>query len=209
MGVVFTILLLTGCLQKNELPTKQPTPIQTPVIQKIESLKTLDTPTEYVNKAFGYKFKIPVGTTVNTNEMVTYEVTSPEKAIELGLNLGDKKIASLIAMSNLETFPELKNRANLSAKDYVQEWWNDNKNDHNPNVSIELSPVFSSKINGNEWFGFMVKNLLVFANNTGGTILEVPTTIMITKKGDTFYRWQFNTDAKDYLETVLNTFEIQ
>jgi len=162
---------------------------------------------EYTNMSFGYKFTIPDGVIVDTQGAVMYPVEH-EEAIELGVEFGDKKTAFLSAMREPETFPEIKGRESLSAEEYVQAWWDDNKNDTGPYVIPVLSPIFSKNINNNEWFGFTASEALDSANGAGGGLLDAPKTVMVTKKGDTFYRWQFDADVANDLESILSTFEI-
>jgi hypothetical protein len=210
-GLVMMIALsLTGCSsQMDEKETAESNEAVSEPQQEVEAEPTLsESEDEYVNAAFDYKFVIPAGVNVVTQGVVMYPVEH-EKAIELMIDFGDGETAYFSAMREPETFPELKGREELSAQGYIEAWWNDNKTETNPYAEPVLSPIFSKNINGLDWYGFTVDELLTSANNTGGGLLEEPVMVMVTKKGTTFYRWYFKANVADAVEDLLLGFEVQ
>ena len=161
----------------------------------------------YTNTAFGYTFDLPEGAKVLTKEAVLYPIEHNE-AIVIYVKFDDGD-ASLSSMREPDTFPEIRGLENLTAEDYVNKWWLDNKNDTNPNTTITISDVFKKKNNNIEWFGFTVDGALVTHSKTAKVsegFLHSPQTIFITKKDDTFYRWKFDSEYEEQLIEVLNTF---
>ena len=171
------------------------------VILKSDVLVTQKNPLKYSNKSFGYNFVIPDGAKIETEDIVNYTIAQ-NAAIELMIIFKDTKNASLSAMSNSGTFPDIRGREKLTAEEFVNKWWIENTR-NNP------TPIFLKKYHNIEWFGFTVDHELEFSNNSGGKLVDNPKTVMITKHNNTFYRWEFDKSIEKNMEEILNTFEFK
>ena len=161
----------------------------------------------YENTAFGYKINLADGYDVSTEGVAMMPVVHNE-SIWLAVIFDDGNVVNLVSMNNEGTFPQLRGgRIDLTAEEYVNAWWNDNKNDDNPNVKPILGPIFQKTFNGITWYGFTADVALNSANGTGGGLLEKPMTVLIAKNKGIFYGWQFDTDLEEQVYNVLENFE--
>ncbi|MEK7672882.1 MAG: S-layer homology domain-containing protein [Patescibacteria group bacterium] len=167
---------------------------------KVESLEV------YYNTKFNYQLSVPAGATLNTDLIMG--TVAREEAAYIAVDFGNEERANMQAMNDSESFPDIKGYENVGAQKYVEDWWTLNKNDTNPNVTPELSPVFEKTIGGITWYGFTVDKAIVFANNGGGEIVNEPRIVMVTKQGNTFYQWSYNVDIKTKVEAMLGTFKL-
>ncbi len=161
----------------------------------------------YENTVFGYKINLPEEYDISTEGVAMMPVVHNE-SIWIRVEFNDGGEANLNSMDNIDTFPELKDgRINLSAEEYVKAWWEDNFNDDNPNIQPVLGQLFQKTFNGITWYGFTVENSVVYANSTGGGLLKKPLTVLLTKNNGVFYRWEFDADLVEKVDTVLENFK--
>ncbi|MBP7670719.1 hypothetical protein KA119_00305 [Candidatus Gracilibacteria bacterium] len=161
----------------------------------------------YENTTFGYKINLADGYDVSTEGVAAMPVVHNE-SIWLAVIFDDGGIANLNSMDNEGTFPELRDgRINLTAEEYVDAWWNDNKNDDNPYVKPVLGSIFQKTFNGITWYGFTVDVAYVSEGGVGGGVVQKPMTVLVAKNNEIFYRWQFDADLEEQVDNMLGNFE--
>lgn len=161
----------------------------------------------YENTAFAYRIGLADGYDVSTEEVAMMPVVHDE-SIWIRVEFDDGGSANLDSMENSGTFPELRDgRIDLSAEEYVEAWWEDNKNSDNPNTQPVLGQVFQKTFNDVTWHGFVVEDSIVLANSVGGSTLQKPQMVLVAKNDGVFYRWQFDAELEEQVYDVLENFE--